>query len=229
MRFLKSRGSRILKISFLLFLILLSGILIIKEMNSGVKTFFSTSCVGLKQDVYSRKLTDKVVLYYDQSKLTGIKECKDENDIKKRVSDGKLFRIRSGSRFIIDRMSYSYPFLTREGEILLNEIGKRFKEKTEIAGFRGARFIVTSMTRTTENMRDLSRNNQNVSVNSAHLHGIAFDISYIRFSCRKLFVTSCDKRYLKEALAQVIWQLKEDDRCWATYEKVQNCYHIVTR
>ena len=230
LEFLKSRSFRVFKICLVLLFVFFSGYLIIPGKNRSIlRRFFSTSCINYKQDVYSKKLTDKVLLYHDQSRLTGIKECKDEKELQKRVSEGKLFRIKSGSKYIIDRMPNSYPFLTGESKTLLDEIGKRFREKTDAAGLSGAKFIVTSMTRTTENMKDLKRNNRNASINSAHLGGNAFDISYIRFSCRKMFITSCDKKYLKEALAQVIWQLKEDDRCWATYEKVQNCYHIVSR
>jgi hypothetical protein len=228
--FLKLKRLPILKICLLLLFVFFLGYFIMPGKNRSIlRRFFSTSCIDYKQDVFSKKLTDKVLLYHDQSRLTGIKECKDEKELQKRVSEGKLFRIRSGSKYIIDRMPYSYPFLTGESKTLLEEIGKRFREKTDAAGLSGAKFIVTSMTRTTENMKDLKKNNRNASANSAHFGGNAFDISYIRFSCGKMFITSCDKKFLKEALAQVIWQLREDDRCWATYEKVQNCYHIVSR
>jgi hypothetical protein len=69
----------------------------------------------------------------------------------------------------------------------------------------------------------------NASANSPHLYGNAFDISYKRFIVRKWSLTNCDKKFLKEALAEVIWQLREENRCWATYEKMQNCYHVVSR
>jgi hypothetical protein len=208
----------------------LSGYLLISGNNlKQLKTFFSASCFDYKQSVFSRKLTDKIIEYSDQSRLNGIKECKDEKEIQKRISDGKLVRIRSNTSYITDRMSYSYPCLTKESKTLLDEIGRRFKEKTDEAGLSGARFIVTSMTRTTENMKGLRKDNQNASVNSPHLNGNTFDISYIRFSCRKLFITSCDKKYLKEVLAQVIWELRSEEKCWATYEKAQNCYHVVSR
>jgi hypothetical protein len=46
---------------------------------------------------------------------------------------------------------------------------------------------------------------------------------------RKLYVTECDKWYMKEALAEVIWQLKEEKKCWATYERKQGCFHVVSR
>jgi hypothetical protein len=78
--------------------------------------------------------------------------------------------------------------------------------------------------------KDYSRRyNSNSSENSPHLYGNTFDISYKRFIVRKLFLTNCDHKYLKEALAEVIWQLRNEKRCWATYERMQNCFHVVAR
>jgi uncharacterized protein YcbK (DUF882 family) len=225
-----SRGFTILRICILLFLILLSCyILITGNIHGKLKTFFNTACIDYKQNVFSKKLTDRIVDYSNQARLKGIKECKDKHDIQARISEGKLFSIRSSRQYIIENMSYSYPCLTKESKNLLEEIGRRFREKTNEAGLTGARFTVTSMTRTTEKMKNLRKSNQNASVNSPHLNGNAFDISYIRFSCKKLFVTSCDKKFLKESLAQVIWELKTEEKCWATYETSQYCFHVVSR
>ncbi|HLP71738.1 MAG TPA: DUF5715 family protein, partial [Bacteroidales bacterium] len=90
-------------------------------------------------------------------------------------------------------------------------------------------FLVTSMTRTSEKLRGLRRTNGNVSDNSPHLNGNAFDISYAHFSILKYDVTECDRWYMKEALAEVIWQLKQEKKCWATYERQQGCFHVVAR
>ena len=88
---------------------------------------------------------------------------------------------------------------------------------------------MTSMTRKTENVKTLRRNNRNSSENSPHLYGNAFDISYKRFNVHKWKLTNCDMKYLKDALGEVIWQLREERECFATYERMQNCYHIVAR
>jgi len=85
------------------------------------------------------------------------------------------------------------------------------------------------MTRTLEKSEDLGKTNINVSDLSPHLYGNAFDISYARFSIRKFYITECDKWYLKEALAEVIYRLKEEKKCWATYERRQGCFHVVAR
>lgn len=191
-------------------------------------SFFSKKCRDYQQ-VYSKKLNDRIVDYSSNARLTGIEQCSDEDDIAKRVSARQLFRVRSGRRYIIEDMAYSYPFLTRNSRKLLDEIGKRFKEKVGRDGLKGSKFIITSMTRTTEMIKGLGKTNINVSDNSPHLNGNAFDISYARFSFRKLYVTECDKWYMKEALAEVIWQLNEEKKCWATYERKQGCFHVVAR
>jgi hypothetical protein len=126
-------------------------------------------------------------------------------------------------------MAHSYPYLTRDSRRLLDEIGRRFKKKVKGDGLMGSRFIVTSMTRTSEKIKRLGKTNTNTSDNSPHLNGIAFDISYARFSFRKLYVTECDKWYMKEALAEVIWQMRQEKKCWATYERNQGCFHVVAR
>ena len=192
-------------------------------------SFFSTKCKYYKQTPYSKKLNDRLVDYAKQAKKSGISECKNEDEIKEKIAERKLFKIKNGRKYVIDKMSYSYPCLTREGKILLDEIENRFSEKIEKVGLKGTKFILTSMTRTTDKKKLLKKTNGNFSDNSPHLNGNAFDISYVRFSYRKLHVTECDKYYLKEALAEVIWQLRKEKKCWATFERVQGCYHIVSR
>ncbi|MCX6253329.1 MAG: DUF5715 family protein [Bacteroidia bacterium] len=200
-----------------------------KDSRNHLFSFFSTRCLDYKQKDFSRKLNDRVVDYSDEAKIKGIKVCKDEYELKKRISEGKLVRVKSGNRYIVERMAYSYPYVTKESKILLDEIGKRFREKISQKGLRGSRFFVTSMTRKTESIKNLKRNNSNASVNSPHLYGNAFDISYKRFSVRKWVLTNCDDKFLKEAIAEIIWQLREEKKCWATYERGQNCFHVVSR
>jgi hypothetical protein len=182
-----------------------------------------------KQKEFSRKLNDKIVEYSAAAKLTGIKVCKDEKELKKRISEGKLVKVKSGNYYIVEKMKFSYPCVTRESKILIDEIAEKLSAKASQKGLTGVRFYITSMTRISDNMKSLRRSNGNASANSPHLYGNTFDISYKRFVAHKWVLTNCDKKFLKEALAEVIWQLKEDNQCWATYEKVQNCFHIVSR
>jgi hypothetical protein len=204
------------------------------ELSENLSEFFFSKivrvkCIDYKQGIFSRKLNNKIPDYIESSILRGIKKCKDEQEILERVSAGKLIEIQNGNSFIIGEMSHSYPYLTENGQELLTEIGKRFHDKISETRLRGSKIRITSLTRTTDKLRDLRQVNSNTSMNSPHLYGNAIDLSYIRFTTRKLFLTYCDKRYLKEALAEVIWQLREENRCWATYETKQNCFHVVAR
>lgn len=191
--------------------------------------YFSTRCMEYNQKDFHRKLNDRIVDYSAEARLKGIVVCKDERDMKERISEGKLVRVKSGSRYLVEKMTYSHPYLTNDSKILLNEIARRFRYKTSQKGLKGAKFFITSMTRNAADLKKLRRNNQNTSENSPHLHGNAFDISYKRFTAHKWVLTNCDQKFLKDALGEVIWQLREEGKCWATYERVQNCYHVVSR
>ena len=213
---------------FIMIAFFLCFIIIPKPHRAAMVSFFSTKCRNYQQ-VYSKKLNDRITDYVYQAKLTGIEKCEDANDIGNRILSGKLRRVKSGRGYKVENMAYSYPYLTPESKKLLNEIARRFRKKVRKDGLMGSRFTITSMIRTSDNIKNLGKTNINASENSPHIHGNAFDISYARFLFRKLSVTECDKWYMKEALAEVIWQLKEEKQCWATYERKQGCFHVVSR
>ena len=230
MKFSKSRLVFLLKIFSVVFLILISvWFFIKKEKKKPISAFFSTRCLDYKQKDFSRKLNDRIVDYSAAAKSKGISICKDESELKRRISEGRLVRVNNGNSYVVEKMIFSYPCVTRDSKVLLDEIARRFREKSSQKGLNGVRFFITSMTRKTDNIKSLRKFNGNASVNSPHLYGNAFDISYKRFIARKWILTNCDKKFLKEALAEVIWQLRAENRCWATYEKIQNCYHVVYR
>jgi len=226
----KSKRERFIILSSVFTAVVLITILVTSPgIRKRIFIIFSRSCIGQKQTVFSNKLKDRIVDYSEMAKLSGIKTCRNESEIMEKVKKGELVQSGTGIAYVTDRLTYSYPYLTRDAKLLLDEIGRRFREKTGDAGLKGSKFIVTSMTRTTEKMKGLKKNNSNVSANSPHLYGNAFDISYVRFRSRKFFITPCDKRYFKEALAEIIVELREENKCWATYEKVQSCFHVVAR
>lgn len=226
-RLKRLRKGRILTVLLIIFLTVwfsVSG-----DARRRIRIIFSSSCRQYKQSVYSNRLTDRIVDYSEQAKRAGIKSCRNEEELKILASRGELVFVTSGRSYNIDRLTYSYSYLTPEARNLLREIARRFREKTEREGLNGSQFIITSMTRTTEKMKGLRRKNSNASANSPHLNGNAFDISYVRFTSRKFYLTECDKRFFKEALAEVILDLRREKKCWATYEKNQSCFHVVAR
>jgi Family of unknown function (DUF5715) len=229
MKFSKSRLLLLLKIFSVGIFIIISIFIIKKTGKRQLSAYFSTRCLDYKQRDFNRKLNDRIVDYSAAAKIKGISACKDETELKRRISEGKLVEVSSGKSYIVEKMRFSYPCVTPDSKALIDEIAKRFREKSSQKGLNGVKFYITSMTRKTDNIKNLRRFNGNASVNSPHLYGNAFDISYKRFIARKWVLTNCDKKFLKEALAEVIWQLRSENRCWATHEKIQNCYHVVSR
>jgi hypothetical protein len=203
--------------------------LIMRGRNNHSSPFFSTRCIDYKQRDFSRKLNDKIVDYSAAARLRGIKGCKDEREMSRYISAGLLVKVKSGSGYIVEKMSFSYPCVTPDSKILLDEISRRLRLKAAQKGLFGVKFYITSMTRKPDNLKRLRLFNGNASARSPHLYGNAFDISYKRFVARKWVMTECDKRFLKEALSEVIFQLKSEGKCWATYEKLQSCFHVVER
>jgi len=218
-----------LKARFLFLALSLLGLIFIPQSNRAfLVSFFSKRCRS-HQQVYSKKLNDRIPEYSVSARLNGVERSYGENDLVEKISAGQLFKVRNTRYYKIENMRYSYPYLTGDSKKLLREIGKRFRKKISKNGLKGSRFIITSMTRTTEMIKDLGKTNINASENSPHLYGNAFDISYARFSFIKYQITECDKWYMKEALAEVICQLREEKKCWATYERNQGCFHVVSR
>lgn len=204
-----------------------------KDENRGFRYFINktvgSGCISYRQSVFSRRLKDMLPDYIGESSISGINKCSNKKELLRKAAQNEVLKIRSGRGYVIEDLSYSYPYLTKEGKVLVREIGKRFRKKISGTRLRGSDFKITSMTRTTEILKKLKSSNANASEYSPHFYGNAFDISYVRFSARKWFVTDCDKFFLKEALAEVIWQLRQEKKCWVTYEINQGCFHVVVR
>jgi len=178
---------------------------------------------------YDIQLNDKVIHYLEESYLKGTKEIpKKTKDIVRLYKDGKLELIEANEYYLIDTMYYSYSFLTPSASKLLDEIGERFQKKLENTGLECTRFTVTSMLRTTSSIKRLQRWNRNSIKHSSHLHGTTFDISYRTFFGNRIF-TKAECMYLGDVLAKTIWELRQEKKCYATYETWQTCFHVVSR
>ena len=158
--------------------VLLSITFVPKSHRKAIKLYFSDGCVDRYQQIYSNKLNDRIVDYIDQSKTSGIEPCDDQNDITTLFVTGELSKIRAGRRYLFGDMDNSYPYLTRDSKKLLNEISRRFRKNLREDNLWRTKFIITSMTRTTENVKNLSASNINVSENSPHMYGNARHILF---------------------------------------------------
>jgi hypothetical protein len=193
-----------------------------KYLDLSNQTCYEDSC-------YTASLNDKVINYLEESYLNGTKKfLEHKKDIYHLVASEHLVEIEANEYCMLDTMYYSYPFLTPETKVLIEEIGERFHRKLENTSLECSRFTLTSMLRTTNSISRLRKRNRNAIKNSAHLHGTTFDISYKQFWGKKKY-SFAEILYLQDVLAKTISELRDEKRCFATYEQWQTCFHVVCR
>lgn len=137
-----------------------------------------------------------------------------------------LVKIRSGELYYVDRLTHSYPYLTREAADLLDEIGSRFRDSLAARGGGAYRPKVTSVLRTEASVGRLRRVNRNATAVSAHCFGTTFDISHSKFICDDSTATGRTFEDLKNLLAEIIADLRAQGRCVVKHERRQACFHI---
>lgn len=137
-----------------------------------------------------------------------------------------LVKIRSGELYYVDRLTHSYPYLTREAADLLKDICSRFRDSLAARGGGAYRPKVTSVLRTEASVGRLRRVNRNATAVSAHCFGTTFDISHSKFICDDSTATARTFEDLKNLLAEVVAALRAEGRCVVKHERRQACLHI---
>lgn len=141
----------------------------------------------------------------------------------------KLRRIRTCEDYYVDSLSHSVPYLVPEARRLLTDIGRAFRDSLKARGGGDYRVKVTSVLRTPKLVKKLRRRNRNSIDSSAHLFGTTFDISYSNFICDKEGGVYRTQEDLKNLLGEVVWAMREKERCYVKYERHQACFHITAR
>lgn len=195
------------------------------QNNPTHKSISDTNCFEFETTAW--KMNDSVHHYLEHSYLNGMGILKYAREIQPKIDSGKLVVIENNSFYILDTMYYSYPFLVPKTKDLLISIGESFQEKLKNTHFKNVRFVITSALRTVSSINRLRKRNKNAIRNSAHLHGTSFDIAYDEFDS-PTSLSSSEILYLKEVLAESLFELREEQRCWVTYEQWQSCFHVVT-
>ena len=135
----------------------------------------------------------------------------------------KLTHIETNDRYIVRDLTYSAPYVVPKVAELLDDLADKFQARTQSR----TRFVVTSVLRTEEDVKKLRRVNINASTNSCHCNATTIDISYARFGADK--VRPRDPYELRLALAEVLYELRKEGRCYVKIERKQYCYHITVR
>jgi uncharacterized protein YcbK (DUF882 family) len=127
-----------------------------------------------------------------------------------------LKNIESNDLYIVRDFNHSQPMLLPKAIMYLDKLSILYKQKCMANHTKYVRFDITSATRSIKSVKKLSKENPNAIMNSAHLKGKTFDISYGAFfgykKQLKLFI---------EALSE----LKNQKKCFVKYER-NGCLHI---
>ncbi len=156
----------------------------------------------------------------------GIRPIRSTADILK--INRAIVKVESNGNYHIDDLTHSYAFLIPEAAALLDSIGARFNRKLAAQGGGRYNIKVTSLLRTNESVGRLKKRNVNSTENSAHLYGTTFDISYVDFHECAMNTRRHTDGELKNLLAEVLLELREEGHCLVKYERKQGCFHITT-
>lgn len=136
-----------------------------------------------------------------------------------------IVKVSDTDLYIIDDLQHSVPFLVPEAAKLLDDIGANFRDSLQKKNLPRYRLKVTSLLRTPATVKRLRRVNRNATDSSAHQFATTFDISYYGFS-EAGARTNSGVRGLKETLAEVLYDLRNENRCMVKYERKSSCFHV---
>lgn len=139
-----------------------------------------------------------------------------------------LVKMTSCEDFYIEPLKYSRPYLVPEGAAMLHEIGRRFRDTLRARGGGDYRIKVTSLLRTPSGVARLRRRNRNAVDSSVHQLGTTVDISYSRFIADTDSIPRSQED-LKAVLAEVLYAMRMEGKCWVKHEHNQPCFHISAR
>ena len=132
--------------------------------------------------------------------------------------------------YIQYNITHSIPYLVPSAAKLFIDIAQNFRDSLYNKQMPLHKLYLTSITRTDDDIMSLTKRNINASDNSAHRYGTTFDISWKRFDKVDLHNTediSPDR--LKLVLAQVLFDLRNEERCYIKHERRQACFHITVK
>jgi hypothetical protein len=176
---------------------------------------------------YARDFNDLPDLHLEATSRIGIEPLDNRESV--RPVGGGLIEIRSCKYYEVEELTHSVPYLVPEAALLLYHIGKNFADSLENHRAPVYKPIVTSVTRTWDDIRRLGRSNVNASENSAHLYGATFDISWRRFVKMGQETSELSEEQLKMILAMVLRDLQKEGKCYIKHERKQACFHITAR
>lgn len=170
---------------------------------------------------------DSNKLHYEVAESIGIRPLYKDSVMSLWMSR-PLYKITSNQYYFVDELRHSYPFLVPEGKNLLDHISKRFHDTLQARGGGNYRLKITSLLRTGNSVSNLRRVNRASVDSSAHLFGTTFDISFTNFPYGG-GTPHRTQEDLKNLLAEILYDFRNEGRCYIIYEHRRGCFHITPR
>lgn len=168
----------------------------------------------LRNDAYSRHVAAS-------EELTNKKMYANLSEVEKSANKGLLAEVKEKRGFKVEKLTHSVYFMAPEAYDVLKDIGHEFNRRTDGKHF----FTVTSLLRTDDQQRKLTKTNRNASPNtSTHSYGTSFDISYWRFDGVKQ-----QNEKLQKILEGILADFQEEKRVFVLKERKSTCFHVTAR
>ncbi|MFT3902252.1 MAG: DUF5715 family protein [Niabella sp.] len=154
------------------------------------------------------------------AKKSGIGPVENVKHLNSLVSKNRLTAVKAkGKGYTIHKLTHSKPYLTPNAKRVMDDIAQQFYAKTKKT------ITITSLTRTIYDQNRLTNVNANATTGlSAHNYGVAFDISYIRFSKVKT-----PNARLEKQLEQLLIRFQQQGKIYYIKEKREMCFHVTVR
>ena len=178
---------------------------------------------------YNREFNDLNNLHIVSAIKNGIKPLETRDDTVHQIKE--LVRLPDElDLYKSYNITHSIPYLVPSAAKLFMDIAQTFRDSLYSKELPIYKLYLTSITRTDDDIKRLTKRNINASDNSAHRYGTTFDISWKRFD--KVDEDKHDELLadrLKLVLAQVLFDMKNEERCYIKHERKQACFHITVR
>ena len=175
---------------------------------------------------YPACFPDSNALQLSAARLNGVAPMNSRNEVLASTARQQLSNISSSPYYVMDDLTHSMPYLVPKAQRLLNTIGINFVDSLHSKGMTLHLPIVTSVLRTTDDIRRLQHGNSNSVTNSCHCYGTTIDITYNRFMPIDGTTPTRFDDNLKKVLAEVLFDLRANGRCYVKYERKQACFHL---
>jgi len=147
-----------------------------------------------------------------------------EDHVDSLVKIGRLVEVRNSKYYIVRDLTHSYPYLIPEAVVLLEDIGILFQAKLEEHGLPNYRFEISSLLRTEEMQRVLTRINRNATPNgTAHYYGTTFDIAFHKYERDG---DRFEDSEIEGIMKQTLREMRQKCRFLIVKESRNKCFHM---